>query len=243
MSIKSTIEKALPNWALNAYRRIKFSFGFKSGVRTYSQEGEDLILGRILNKKKGFYVDIGAHHPFRYSNTYILFTKGWSGLNIDASPETIALFNKNRPKDINLNLGVSNSDGELLFYQFEDGAYNTFSQNLARDLISKKLVKLRSKTPIPVQKLSTILKNNLRPGQVIDVMSVDVEGLDFNVLKSNDWTCFKPKVILVELQSKNIPEVIDSEVNKYLSGFGYVLYSKLVHTAIFVQPNFDDSNG
>ena len=84
--------------------------------------------------------------------------------------------------------------------------------------------------------------DNLQPGQAIDVMSVDVEGFDFNVLKSNDWGRFKPKIILVELQSKNIPEVVDSEINKYLSSFGYILYSKLVHTAIFIQPEFAELN-
>ena len=127
MSIKILVENYLPHWILYIYRRLKFLFGFRSGIKIYSQEGEDLILSRIFDKKVGFYVDIGAHHPFRYSNTYKLFQSGWSGINIDASPETINLFKRHRPKDINLNLGVSNCDGELEFYQFEDGAYNTFS--------------------------------------------------------------------------------------------------------------------
>ena len=242
MKIKSMIEKKSPSWILNIYQRIRFTYGFKGGKKTYSQEGEDLILNRILDKDDGFYVDIGAHHPFRYSNTYSLFKRGLSGLNIDASPEAISLFKKHRPKDTNLNLGVSDSEGELLFYQFEDGAYSTFSQNLAENLLSQMSIKLRNKIKIPVQKLSTILKDNLQPGQAIDVMSVDVEGFDFNVLKSNDWGRFKPKIILVELQSKNIPEVVDSEINKYLSSFGYILYSKLVHTAIFIQPEFAELN-
>lgn len=242
MKIKSIIEKNLPSWILNTYRKIKFTYGFKSGKKIYSQEGEDLILSRILDKDRGFYVDIGAHHPFRYSNTYNLFKRGWSGLNIDASPETISLFKKHRPKDTNLNLGVSDSEGDLLFYQFEDGAYNTFSQSLAENLLSQQSVKLRNKITISVKKLSTILKDSLQPGQAIDVMSVDVEGFDLNVLKSNDWDSFKPKIILVELQSRSIPEVIDSEINIYLSGFGYVLYSKLVHTAIFIQPEFVELN-
>ena len=78
------------------------------GVRAYSSEGEDLILKRIFDKKKkGVYIDVGAHHPFRVSNTYLLYKRNWTGINIDPLPGSKALFNKHRPKDINLEIGVS----------------------------------------------------------------------------------------------------------------------------------------
>src|SRR6186713_1276577 len=70
---------------------------------SYSQEGEDLILKRFFSEKSGgFYVDVGAHHPKRFSNTYMFYKEGWSGINIDAMPGSMKLFNKVRSKDINL---------------------------------------------------------------------------------------------------------------------------------------------
>ena len=78
---------------------------------SYSIEGEDRIVRALLWQKhdKGFYVDVGAHHPFRFSNTYLFYTQGWSGINIDATPGSMKAFNKYRPRDINLEVGVGRS--------------------------------------------------------------------------------------------------------------------------------------
>src|SRR5690554_5496726 len=74
----------------------------------YSQEGEDQVLKRIFeNQNSGFYVDIGAYHPFKYSNTMHFYRQGWRGINIDASKNSMVEFNKHRPKDINIELAVS----------------------------------------------------------------------------------------------------------------------------------------
>ena len=136
-------------------------------------------------------------------------------------------------------LGVSDIEGELLFYQFEDGAYNTFSSDLADRVMSSGNTKLRGTISVPVRKLSTVLQDNLPFGQSIDVMSIDVEGFDFNVLLSNDWMQFRPKIILIELQWKSIKEVLQSDIFKYLSNREYVLYSKLINTCVFVLSDFD----
>lgn len=71
--------------------------------KSYSQEGEDMVLQRIFDgKTNGFYVDVGAHHPFRFSNTYFFYRLGWSGINIEPNPEASDLFQSARRKDINL---------------------------------------------------------------------------------------------------------------------------------------------
>jgi len=68
----------------------------------YSQGAEDIILASIFgNREKGFWVDVGAHHPQRFSNTYLFSLKGWTGINIDALPGSMAIFKKMRPNDIN----------------------------------------------------------------------------------------------------------------------------------------------
>jgi hypothetical protein len=77
--------------------KIKTDVLSKDHIRSncYSQEGEDLIASRLFpNQSTGFYVDIGAHHPTRFSNTYLLYTKGWRGINIDPLPGSKELFDK-----------------------------------------------------------------------------------------------------------------------------------------------------
>jgi hypothetical protein len=76
-------------------------------IRSYSQEGEDRVLAHVLDigrRDPGFYVDVGAHHPQRFSNTYAFYLAGWRGLNIEPRPGSLSLFQRLRPRDINLNL-------------------------------------------------------------------------------------------------------------------------------------------
>src|SRR4051794_10306733 len=72
-------------------------------VSSYSQEGEDMVLRRVFNNKRGgFFVDVGAHHPRMYSNTYYFYLRDWRGINIDAMPGGMAAFDRMRPGDINV---------------------------------------------------------------------------------------------------------------------------------------------
>jgi hypothetical protein len=95
--------------------------------RSWSQEGEDMALRRVFEKEKiGFYVDVGAHHPKRFSNTYFFYRMGWNGINIDAMPGSMKEFDKYRGRDINLELGVAKQEGILNSYVFNEPALNTF---------------------------------------------------------------------------------------------------------------------
>ena len=79
---------------------------------SYSLQGEDMVLKELFaDKNQGFYVDVGAHHPFRFSNTYLFYKKGWRGINIDAMPRSMELFDKFRPRDINIECGVASNGG------------------------------------------------------------------------------------------------------------------------------------
>ena len=80
-------------------------------------DGEDLAIDQYIEKKeKGFYLDIGAHHPIHRNNTQLLFNKGWSGINIDVNQFSIDLFNFLRPNDLNLLTAISDHEGEITFY-------------------------------------------------------------------------------------------------------------------------------
>ena len=99
---------------------------------SFAQEGEDLVLERFLEgRPSGFYVDVGAFHPRRFSNTRSFYERGWRGINIEPAAEGCRLFRQERPRDTNLELAVSETPGELAYYVFDDPALNTFDRALA----------------------------------------------------------------------------------------------------------------
>jgi len=204
-------------------------------VRSWSQEGEDQILHRIFeNKADGFYVDVGAHHPKRFSNTYLFYKKGWRGINIDAMPGSMRLFDKTRPRDINLEMGIGLSDGELDYYVFNEPALNGFSKELSDQRHEADTVyRLQDVLKVQVQPLSQVLDCHLNTNQEIDFMSVDVEGLDFDVLKSNDWSRYRPKFVLAEILGSSLHEIEQSEIGQFMRDQNYVLYAKCMNTVFF----------
>jgi FkbM family methyltransferase len=203
---------------------------------SYAQEGEDLILKRFLEyKDKGFYVDIGAHHPKRFSNTYLFYKKGWRGINIDAMPGSMDAFNKERPKDINLEVGVSKIQGELKFYMFNEPALNTFSATEANKKDGLRKYKIIQTKKIPTYSLKHIFDKYLDNSQNIDFLSIDVEGLDLDVLKSNDWALYRPQFVLVEdLRNYILVDFFaNSDLYSYLHALNYELVAKTFNTLFF----------
>src|SRR5687767_14463398 len=87
--------------------------GYHSYAPSFSSAGEDMILRHIISsdKRDGFYVDVEAYHPTHQSNTYFFYLYGWRGINIEARPGSRKLFDKVRPRDINLEMGVSAERG------------------------------------------------------------------------------------------------------------------------------------
>jgi FkbM family methyltransferase len=179
------------------------------GRLSYSQEGEDLVLSRLLEgvkTRKGLYIDIGAHHPTRFSNTYYFYKRGWTGINVDACPGTAKLFKFLRPRDITIECGVGSEEGILTYYSFNEPALNTFSEQEAQKKISSKY-KVINKHKVPVLTLKKILDENLPEGKIIDFMSIDVEGFDHEVVCSNDWIRYRPTIVAVELLNSSIEHV------------------------------------
>ena len=204
-------------------------------IKSYSQEGEDIILSRYFDTKStGFYIDIGAHHPYRFSNTYLFYKRGWHGINIDAMPGSMKIFNIKRPNDINLEYAISNSNQLLTFYIYQEKALNTFSKELVdfRTSINTHY-KIDSSIQIQTKKLDFILNKYLKPNQIVDFLTIDVEGLDFEVLQSNNWYKYKPRLILVEIIASNFQEILNHKISIYLKNFGYHIYAKSVNTVIY----------
>lgn len=212
------------------YRRVRYFF---SARKSYAQHGEDLALEGLAGhtKRGGYYVDIGAHHPYRFSNTRLFYKKGWRGINIDAMPGSMKPFRIFRRRDVNLEMGVGREKSILKFYCFEEPAYNTFSGHLVNDEAFLKRVPLKKVVDVPVLPLKDILQQHLPANTAIDFISVDAEGFDLDVLKSNDWKLYRPTHILVE--EKLEPGLPLSEIGIYLKEQGYSLISRLYITSIY----------
>lgn len=164
----------------------------------FSQDGEDKILKNIFsNINNGFYVDVGAHHPFRYSNTQALYLNGWNGINIEPTPKDIKLFYKTRTRDINIQKAVGKKTGNLTLYCFEDSALNTTSKSRAEKTINSKQSILVDEMRVKVDTLENILNKQVM-GKKIDLFNIDVEGKELEVLQSNNWKVYSPEVIVVE---------------------------------------------
>lgn len=203
---------------------------------SYAQEGEDLILNRFFNNKKtGFYIDVGAHHPKRYSNTFSFYKKGWRGINIDAMPGSMSSFNKQRPEDINIEVGVSKTEQVLTYYIFNELALNTFSESEAKKKDGLRSYKIIDKKKVETFTLKQLLDLHLKDGVSIDFLTIDVEGLDLEVIESNDWEVFRPKLVLVEdLKQHTLSQLpINSKLYKIMLGYDYELVAKTFNTLFF----------
>ena len=186
----------------------------------------------MTKRKNGFYVDVGAFHPFKYSNTYYFYKNfNWSGINIEPNPINFKIFQKKRVRDKNLNLGVAKERSQLTYYMFSDGLFNTFSQVRKNELLREGVTLLGEKT-IEVRPLSEILNEHL--GDVeIDFLNVDVEMLDLEVLESIDWSKTKPEVIAIEDHTFKMENYTQSDIYQFLSKQGYHLESKCHFTVIY----------
>ena len=174
----------------------------------YSQEGEDCILSRIYehsmfkDKQTGFFVDVGALHPIRFSNTYKFYKKGWRGINIDALPGSMKAFKQLRPLDINLEVPISNEKAAIPFYIFKENALNTFSPEVVEE---------RAKTGSKVERV------------------INVEGFDFKVLQSNNWQKYRPDILLLESELQLL-DFMNSDIYHFMQKNGYTIYAKSVKT-------------
>ena len=199
----------------------------------YSQFGEDIILNELLDKsvRDGFYVDVGCYHPKKFSNTYVLYKRGWHGINIDVEPEKIRLFELARPLDHNVTAAVSDVAEDVTLYPA--GLSSTISKEFAagRSNIGARTVTTRT--------LDDILAASPFKERQIDLLSIDIEGMDTRVLASLDFNTYRPKLILIEDHHTSIDQILSTETYRLLDQKGYKLRSWAFYTMIFVLPGSD----
>lgn len=207
---------------------------FKNARLSYAQSGEDMILDTIFyNVVKGCYVDVGANNPYEQSNTQYFYRKGWRGVNIDALPGSMTIFNKVRKHDINIEAAIANDNSELTYYMFESSFYNTFDN---KDIeLTKSVTKLVGEKKIKTIRLAELLGSLDLP--TIHFMSVDVEGLDYQVLDSNNWNKYRPKIIITEFSGRL--DLKKDKVYRLLSENRYNLLCQTVTNVFYIEKDFD----
>lgn len=211
----------------------------KNGHVSFSQEGEDMVLRRIFSDKpQGLYVDIGAHHPSLYSNTNYFYQRGWTGINIDGLPGSKVQFDTERPTDINLELLVSENEGMVEYYLFDPSLMNTMSKKQVEENKKFDWCKLKETVLIPSMPLGKLLDQYLQPGKKIDFMTIDVEGAEMTVLRSNNWEKYLPDVLLIEFIDMDIEKIFATEIHKFLNGLSYKFFSKTWNTVFYKQIGF-----
>lgn len=187
----------------------------------------------------GFYVDVGASHTHFISNTQFFYQLGWRGINIDPNPNCMELFRKFRPKDINLELAVSDTEVEQIFYICKLPSLNTFSKEIVKIRTTTQSIEFNTEKKITPVTLSSILDQHLPKNQPIHFFSIDAEGSDLNILKSNNWEKYIPQVIAIESDMNfNIDEIENDEITKYLKDRSYKLIAMTPANLIFVQNSY-----
>ncbi len=208
---------------------------------SYSQCGEDIIVDYVFKLRgvvKPTYIDIGAHHPYFLNNTALFYNRGCRGINIEANPQLAENFNIYRPDDININMGIDSELGEKDFYLMLDNTLSTFSKDECNYLISKGKQFIETKK-IKLTTISNILENYFNK-QFPDFMSIDVEGMDFQILKSIDYEKASPKIICVEAAEYSPigAGARRTELIDFLAAKGYYEYANTNLNAIMVRKDF-----
>ena len=223
MSLKNLLLKNFFTYKIYIYYNLYIRNKAYKKREYYSQWGEDLFIQKYFKDKiKGFYLDIGCFHPIMYSNTFLLFNKGWSGINIDLNQTSIDLFDIMRPKDYNICAAISNSSQSCdLFFDHNFSPVNTIAESFYN--ISNKDIafKKNKKRKIITQTFNDVIKNisNLPK---IDFLNIDCEGYDYLVLKAIDLRSYIPELICVETHDINGKETeIYNDMNHLLQKYNY----------------------
>ncbi len=228
-TIKSVLRKA---------KLIRSDQKFKPKL-SYSQTGEDLIVKFIFDAiqvDRPSYLDIGAHHPTYINNTAMLYESGCRGINVEPDPNLFTAITKERPEDINLNIGVATKPGTLPFFVIDPPTLNTFSESEANKYAAENGFALKKTLQLDVDTIQKIVAK-YHDDKFPDFLSVDVEGLDYELIQSIDYKKNYPKVICVETitYSDKGKGIKQQKIINYLQSQGYLVFADTYINTIFVR--------
>ena len=224
---------------MNFLKKINYS---KYKKNSYAISNVDLIIDRIFAKiKRGIYLDIGCNHPIKYNNTYLLYNRGWKGINIDSDEKSISAFNKFRKNDYNFKGLISSSEKNINYYYYHDrSALNTVDKNLvkSRKAKPKKIIKLSTTT------INKIISNSPYKNKKINLLSIDIENHEYEALKNFNFKKYKIDIIVteclnlkskkLETQNQSLKYILNSKIYKLLIRNNYNLINWVNSDLVFV---------
>ncbi|GAB3793493.1 hypothetical protein GCM10028819_05230 [Spirosoma humi] len=209
----------------------------KNAYLAYSQTGEDVIIRNILESvKNGFYVEIGSNEPIQHSNTFGLYQQGWKGITVDANIKMVNMHKKVRPNDKAICAAVSDEEKEVTFYEFDMDEISTIDTEFYDK--HKDIQKVSRKTTLITRTLNSLIEENLPANTSIDLLSIDVEGHDYNVLNSINLNKFRPKLIVIEMHSFNLAHPLDNIIYRKMIECNYRLAGYATWNGYFIANEF-----
>lgn len=209
----------------------------------YGQWAEDVLVRRLLPRDRpGRYLDVGAYHPFRHSNTAALWLRGWNGVNVDAHPQTVRLFRRWRPRDRNVWAAVVPSaslpPGDTPTVTLHLPPLRRRKRHGVSPVGTCDPATARARgfgtdgqVEVPATTLGALVATHAPAG--VDFLNIDIEGLDAGVLADMDWTAFRPGVISIEDYAADAAAALASPVGRRLGDSGYALVARAGPTSIF----------
>lgn len=176
---------------------------------SYSQHGEDTYVAEFFAKRPGgFYLDIGASHPYRISNTYLLYRRGWRGVTVEPIPRLGKLHRRWRPRDTLLPVAVGRAAGKLEFFEMTPSVLSTLDREVAARYVADRRAVIFQRYSLEVVPINHVLEqaSAIAP---IDFVSIDIEGLDTGILSEVDFSRFRPELFCIEFDSANARQYIE----------------------------------
>ena len=234
MSLKKIFLKTKFTYQLYLYYNLYLRHKCFLKRKQYSQWGEDIFIDDFFKKKSnGVYLDIGCYHPFMYSNTCLLYKKGWKGINIDINQTSIDLFNIARPKDINICTTIDKDKKEHKVYlddpfspvnTLEKQVYKSFKKTFFKN---EKFLTVKSKTMKEIFNL-----NNMQ--EKVDFINIDAEGSDYKILKQIDLSKYETKLISIETHNVDGSKSKDfNSITNFLIKKDYKIFKRVGPTTLF----------
>lgn len=205
-----------------------------SGGYSYAQQGDDFVVINIMRNlgcERFTYLDLGAHHPWDISNTALFYENGCRGVNVEANPNLIRLFDKYRPEDTNVNVGVGTKAGKMPFYMIDEhsGRNSFLKANVEAFVRENPQFQITQVIDVPVMTPMGIIEEYCH-GEWPDFVSIDVEGLDYDILAAADFSKSTPLVIDVETDRDDV-----APITALMKERGYVPVFKCRGDMIFVR--------
>ncbi len=181
------------------------------------------------------YLDIGSAHPLMINNTYFFYKKGFRGVCVDANPNLGVIYQAERSEDIFINAGITfNDKNEQDFYMMNVPELNTFDHKEAERLVAEHDFKIDNVIKVKTMNINSIIETYCE--STPELISIDIEGLDFDVLKSLNYDKYRSKIIIVEVASYGkLKQNEGKEIAKFMEGKSYRWWGNVGYSSIFID--------